>query len=60
MRTTPYRGWPDVLRRLVDEGVSVRNPRLVLEALAEWGEREANVVILTEYVRAALEAANLS
>jgi type III secretion protein V len=55
MRTTPVQRMADVLRRLVDEGVSVRNPRLVLEALAEWGEREANVVLLTEYVRAALK-----
>jgi type III secretion protein V len=55
MRTTPVQKIADVLRRLVDEGVSVRNPRLVLEALAEWGEREANVVLLTEYVRAALK-----
>jgi type III secretion protein V len=55
MRTTPVQRIADVLRRLVDEGVSVRNPRLVLEALAEWGEREANVVLLTEYVRAALK-----
>ena len=54
-RTTPVQRIADVLRRLVDEGVSVRNPRLVLEALAEWGEREANVVLLTEYVRAALK-----
>jgi type III secretion protein V len=55
MRTTPVQRVADVLRRLVDEGVSVRNPRLVLEALAEWGERESNVVLLTEYVRAALK-----
>nr|AUR80057.1 RhcV [Bradyrhizobium sp.] len=54
-RTTPVQRIADVLRRLVDEGVSVRNPRLVLEALAEWGEKEPNVVLLTEYVRAALK-----
>ncbi|MDQ8726894.1 type III secretion system export apparatus subunit SctV [Bradyrhizobium sp. LHD-71] len=54
-RTTPVQKVADVLRRLVDEGVSVRNPRLVLEALAEWGEKEPNVVLLTEYVRAALK-----
>ena len=54
-RTIPVQRMADVLRRLVDEGVSVRNPRLVLEALAEWGEKESNVVLLTEYVRAALK-----
>jgi type III secretion protein V len=55
MRTTTVQRMAEVLRRLVDEGVSVCNPRLVLEALAEWGEREPNVVLLTEYVRAALK-----
>ena len=55
LRTTPIQRVADVLRRLIDEGVSVRNARLVLEALAEWGEKEHNVVLLTEYVRAALK-----
>ena len=55
MRATPVQKVAEVLRRLVDEGVSIRNPRLVLEAFAEWGEKEPNVVLLTEYVRAALK-----
>ena len=54
-RATPVQKVAEVLRRLVDEGVSIRNPRLVLEAFAEWGEKEPNVVLLTEYVRAALK-----
>ncbi|HET8728829.1 MAG TPA: type III secretion system export apparatus subunit SctV [Alphaproteobacteria bacterium] len=45
----------DVIRRLLDEGVSVRNHRLVLEALVEWGQKEQDVVLLAEYVRAALK-----
>lgn len=55
IRTVPVPRIADVLRRLVDEGVCVNNARLVLEALAEWGEKESNVVLLTEYVRAALK-----
>ncbi|WBL81372.1 type III secretion system export apparatus subunit SctV [Bradyrhizobium xenonodulans] len=55
LRTVPVPRIADVLRRLVDEGVCVNNTRLVLEALAEWGEKESNVVLLTEYVRAALK-----
>jgi type III secretion protein V len=55
LRTVPVPRIADVLRRLVDEGVCVNNARLVLEALAEWGEKESNVVLLTEYVRAALK-----
>lgn len=55
LRTTPIPRIADVLRRLLDEGIPIRNTRLVLEALAEWGEREQNVVLLTEYVRAGLK-----
>lgn len=55
LRTTPVPRIADVLRRLLDEGIPIRNTRLVLEALAEWSEREQNVVLLTEYVRSGLK-----
>lgn len=55
LRIMPIPRIADVLRRLLDEGIPIRNTRLVLEALAEWGEREQNVVLLTEYVRAGLK-----
>ena len=45
----------EVLRRLVAENVPIRNLRLVLEALIEWGQREQDVVLLTEHVRTALK-----
>ncbi|MGV7213419.1 type III secretion system export apparatus subunit SctV [Bradyrhizobium sp. UFLA05-112] len=54
LRTTPIPRIADVLRRLLDEGIPIRNTRLVLEALAEWSEREQNVALLTEYVRSGL------
>ena len=44
----------EVFRRLVDEGVPVRNHRLLLEALSEWAAKEQDPVVLTEYVRTAL------
>ena len=44
----------DVLRRLVEEKVSIRNLRIVLEALVEWGQKEKDPVLLAEYVRSAL------
>ncbi|MDF0497175.1 type III secretion system export apparatus subunit SctV [Bradyrhizobium yuanmingense] len=55
LRTTPIPRIADVLRRLLDEGIPIRNTRLVLEALAEWSEREQSVVLLTEYVRSGLK-----
>jgi type III secretion protein V len=47
----------DVLRRLVEEGISLRNLRDVLGALAEWAPRERDPVVLAEHVRAALRRA---
>lgn len=55
LRTTPIPKVADVLRRLLDEGIPIRNTRLVLEALAEWGGREQNAVLLTEHVRSGLK-----
>jgi len=45
----------EVFRRLVDEDVPIRNQRLLLEALVEWGAKEQDPVVLTEYVRTALK-----
>ncbi len=44
----------EVLRRLVNENVPVGNLRPILEAIVEWGRREDDIVLLTEYVRIAL------
>ena len=45
----------DVLRRLVEEQVSIRNLRQILEALVEWAAKEKDMVLLTEYVRSSLK-----
>jgi len=45
----------DVLRRLAEEGVPMRNLRDVFEAITDVGGREKDVVLLTEYVRVALK-----
>ncbi len=43
----------DILGRLVEEEISVRDLRGVLQALAENGQNEADSVMLTEHVRSA-------
>ncbi|MBK6688878.1 MAG: type III secretion system export apparatus subunit SctV [Deltaproteobacteria bacterium] len=43
-----------VLRRLVEEGVSIRNLKSIIEALGEFGTRDGDGVFLTEKVRSAL------
>ncbi len=45
----------DVFKRLVAEGVSIGNMRIVLEALAEWGQKETDPAMLAEHTRAALK-----
>jgi type III secretion protein V len=45
----------DVLRRLVEEGVGIRNLPAVLGALAEMAPHERDPVMLTEHVRVALK-----
>ncbi|MBI2895438.1 MAG: FHIPEP family type III secretion protein [Deltaproteobacteria bacterium] len=47
----------DLLRRLVDEQVSIRNLREILEALAQFAPVEKDPVVLTEHVRSALRRA---
>src|SRR6185369_4766396 len=44
----------DVLRRLCEEGISVRGLREILGTLAEWAPVERDPVALTEHVRAGL------
>lgn len=42
----------EIVKRLVSEGISVRNLRQILESTITWGEKEKDPAILTEYVRA--------
>ena len=56
-RVMPIHKIAEILQRLVGEEVSVRNVRAVMEALIEWGQKEKDSVLLTEYVRVALKRA---
>jgi type III secretion protein V len=44
----------DVLQRLVQEGISIRDTKSILDALSEWGRIEKDTVMLTEHIRAAM------
>jgi len=41
----------DVLRRLLEEQVPIRNARGIVESLISWGAKEKDMLMLTEYVR---------
>ncbi|HFC92161.1 MAG TPA: EscV/YscV/HrcV family type III secretion system export apparatus protein [Leucothrix mucor] len=45
----------DVLRRLVAEGISIRDLRQILESIIERGETEKDIPMLAEYVRMGLK-----
>ncbi|WP_164503537.1 type III secretion system export apparatus subunit SctV [Pleionea sediminis] len=54
-RVIPIQRISEVFQRLVSEEVSIRNLRVILESLVEWGQKEKDVVQLTEYVRGGLK-----
>lgn len=50
----PVQKIAEVLRRLLEEQISIRNLRSIFEALVVWGPREKDILLLTEHVRAEL------
>ncbi|WP_029000631.1 flagellar biosynthesis protein FlhA [Azohydromonas australica] len=55
LRALPMQRVAEVLRRLVGEGVSIRNLRDILEALADAAQREKDAHSLAELARIALK-----
>ncbi|MEW4486709.1 type III secretion system export apparatus subunit SctV [Thalassoglobus sp. JC818] len=54
-RVMPLQKISEVLQRLVQEDISIRNLRSILQALIEWGQKEKDTVLLAEYVRSSLK-----
>lgn len=54
-RLIPMPKLAEIFQRLVSEDVSIRNLRLVMQALVEWGQSEKDPVLLSEYVRTSLK-----
>ncbi len=54
-RLVPLQKLTDILRRLVQEQISIKDLRTILESLSEWAQAEKDVVLLTEYVRSTLK-----
>jgi type III secretion protein V len=53
-KVLPAQRIAEVLRRLLEEQVPVRNVRSILEGLIAWGPKEKDMLVLTEYIRAEL------
>ncbi|KVO87681.1 type III secretion system protein InvA [Burkholderia ubonensis] len=54
MRSLSVQKISEVLQRMLAERISIRNMKLILEALAQWGPREKDVIALVEHVRGAM------
>lgn len=54
LKVVPLQKTTEILKRLVAEGISVFSLRRILEALVEWGNKEKDPILLSEYVRASL------
>lgn len=54
-RLIPLQKMTDIFKRLIQEQVSIRDLRTILEALGEWAQTEKDTVLLTEYVRSSLK-----
>lgn len=54
-RLIPLQKMTDIFKRLIQEQVSIKDLRTILEALAEWAQTEKDTVLLTEYVRSSLK-----
>ncbi len=54
-RLIPLQKLTDIFKRLIQEQISVKDLRTILEALAEWAQTEKDTVLLSEYVRSSLK-----
>jgi type III secretion protein V len=50
-RALPGQRIAEVLRRLLQEGIPIRNLHAIFESLALWGPKESDAIALTELVR---------
>ena len=53
-RIVPIQMITELLKRLVQEFVSIRDLRTILSAMIEWGAKEKDPVVLVEHIRIAL------
>lgn len=54
-RVLPIQKIAEVFQRLVQEDISIRNLRMLLQSLIDWGQKEKDPVLLTEYARSSLK-----
>lgn len=55
MRLLPIQKLSDLFNRLVQEQVSIRDLRTILEAIITWAPKEKDQIMLCEYIRSSLK-----
>jgi len=54
-RLVPLQKLTEIFKRLVQEQISIKDLRTILESLSEWSQSEKDTILLTEYVRSSLK-----
>lgn len=54
-RLIPLQKMTDIFKRLIQEQISIKDLRTILESLSEWAQTEKDTVLLTEYIRSSLK-----
>ena len=54
-RLIPLQKLTEIYKRLVQEQISIKDMRTILESLSEWAQTEKDTVLLTEYIRSSLK-----
>lgn len=54
-RLIPLQKLTEIFKRLIQEQISVKDLKTIMESLSEWAQSEKDTVLLTEYVRTSLK-----
>ncbi len=54
-RLIPLQKLTEIFRRLIQEQISIKDLRTIMESLSEWSQTEKDTILLTEYVRSSLK-----
>jgi type III secretion protein V len=54
-RLVPLQKLTEIFKRLIQEQVSIKDLRTIMESLSEWAQTEKDTVLLTEYIRSSLQ-----
>lgn len=54
-RLIPLQKLTEIFKRLIQEQISIKDLKTIMESLSEWAQSEKDTVLLTEYIRTSLK-----